>query len=171
MAEKKEIAKAKPGDKRLGNQFWRARSTHGRKPIFPDPNVLWDACVEYFDWVEDNPLIETKLVSYQGEHELVEVPKIRAMTIGGLCLFLDIDFKTWQSYQEKKDFIQVTKQAEESIRSQKFSGAAADLLNANIIARDLGLRDKVETELVVPQGVVFNMSFDSRSKKDAKEET
>lgn len=168
MAKKKEIAKAKPGDKRLGNQFWRARSTHGRKPIFADPNVLWEACVEYFDWVEDNPLIETKLASFQGEHELVEVPKIRAMTIDGLCLFLDIDSSTWDNYKKKEDFIGVVTQADKVIRDQKFSGAAADLLNANIIARDLGLRDKTETELVVPQGVAFNMSFDSRSKDDKK---
>ena len=32
----------------------------------------------------------------------------------------------------------------EIIRTQKFAGAAADLLNANIIARDLGLADKNE---------------------------
>ena len=33
---------------------------------------------------------------------------------------------------------------EEIIRQQKFEGAAANLLNANIIARDLGLADKAE---------------------------
>ena len=31
-------------------------------------------------------------------------------------------------------------------REQKFTGAAADLLNANIIARDLGLKDNVSNE-------------------------
>jgi hypothetical protein len=31
---------------------------------------------------------------------------------------------------------------EEIIRTQKFEGASADLLNPNIIARDLGLADK-----------------------------
>ena len=30
------------------------------------------------------------------------------------------------------------------IKTQKFEGAAAELLNANIIARDLGLADKKE---------------------------
>ena len=36
--------------------------------------------------------------------------------------------------------------AESVIRSQKFAGAAADLLNANIIARDLGLADKNQVD-------------------------
>ncbi|HFU7895746.1 TPA: terminase small subunit [Escherichia coli] len=35
-----------------------------------------------------------------------------------------------------EDFCGVTTRAEQVIYDQKFSGAAADLLNANIIARD-----------------------------------
>ncbi|RCZ57579.1 DNA-packaging protein [Escherichia coli] len=35
-----------------------------------------------------------------------------------------------------EDFCGVTTRAEDIIYDQKFSGAAADLLNANIIARD-----------------------------------
>lgn len=127
-----------------GNQFWKARSSHGRAPIFPSPDALWEACTEYFEWVEANPLWEDKLVSYQGVTVHEPVAKMRAMTIGGLCIFLDIDETTWRAYGAKKDFSPVTTRAERIIRDQKFSGAAADLLNANIIARDLGLADKSE---------------------------
>lgn len=67
---------------------------------------------------------------------------MRAMTIDGLCLFLDIDVKTWANWRSQEDFIPVVARAESVIKSQKFAGAAADLLNANIIARDLGLADK-----------------------------
>ena len=35
---------------------------------------------------------------------------------------------------------------EEIIYNQKFTGAAADLLNPNIIARELGLADKQQNE-------------------------
>lgn len=131
-------------DKRIGNQFWKARSSHGRKPIFSDPEQLWDCCVEYFEWVEANPLWEEKLFAFQGVITRDRIAKMRAMTIGGLCLFLDIDQSTWFAYAKKEDFSKVTTRAEEIIRNQKFSGAAADLLNANIIARDLGLSDKKE---------------------------
>lgn len=127
-----------------GNRFWELRSSHGRNPIFADPAELWSACCQYFEWVEDTPLKEDKLVTFQGvaKHEPVE--KMRAMTIDGLCLFLDIDPTTWRAYGAKEDFSRIVTRAEMVIRSQKFAGAAADLLNANIIARDLGLAERNE---------------------------
>ena len=130
-----------------GNQFWKARSTHGRKPLFDNPEKLWDACCEYFEWVDSNPLWEAKLVSFQGESKTEILPKMRAMTIQGLCVFLDIDYSTWSDYRAKKDFSVVATRAESIIREQKFAGAAAELLNPNIIARDLGLKEKTENEV------------------------
>ena len=66
------------------------------------------------------------------------------MTIAGMCLYIDICESTWANYREKKDFLVVITRAERYIYDQKFSGASADMLNANIIARDLGLTDKKE---------------------------
>lgn len=128
----------------IGNRFWEARSSHGRKPIFDCPEKLWVACCEYFEWVEANPLQEDKIFQFQGMIVRDSVSKMRAMTIEGLCIFLDIGRTTWNEYCAREDFAQVTTRAEEIIRNQKFVGAAADMLNANIIARDLGLSDKSE---------------------------
>jgi len=125
-----------------GNEFWKARSSHGRNPIFAAPEDLWTAASEYFEWVGDNPLWEDKIVSYQGVTTHEPVCKMRAMTISGLCIFLDIARRTWDDYRERNDFLPVVARVEEIIRTQKFEGASADLLNANIIARDLGLADK-----------------------------
>lgn len=127
-----------------GNRFWEARSSHGRSPIFATPDDLWTACCEYFEWVEANPLWEDKIVSYQGVTTHEPVAKMRAMTTSGLCIFLDIDRKTWDAYRDRADYLHIVTRAEEIIRCQKFAGAAAELLNANIIARDLGLADKAE---------------------------
>ncbi|EPF5496844.1 DNA-packaging protein [Yersinia enterocolitica] len=133
-----------------GNRFWEARSSHGRNPIFGSPDELWSACTEYFDWIEDNPLYETKAFSFQGAVTQEAIPKMRAMTIIGLCLFLDIDRSTWYALKAKEGFSDITTRAEEVIYNQKFSGAAADLLNANIIARDLGLKEQSQVEDVTP---------------------
>jgi len=130
----------------LGNRFWETRSSHGRNPIFADPEQLWDAACQYFQWVEDNPLFEMKPFAYQGVVIQEPVPKMRAMTIAGMCLFLDIGRKTWDAYTDREDFQPVTSKIEDVIKSQKFAGAAADLLNPNIIARDLGLIDKQEVK-------------------------
>ena len=127
-----------------GNKFWLKRSSHGRKPIFESPEVLWDAACEYFEWAEDNPLYESKAFAYQGEVKQEAIPRMRAMTLDGLCLFLDISDETYRQYREREGFLGVTTEIDRTIRSQKFAGAAADLLNANIIARDLGLADKKE---------------------------
>lgn len=124
-----------------GNQFWKARTKHGRDKLFASSEDLWDACCEYFQWVEDHPLLEMKAFSYQGEVTQEPVAKMRAMTIGGLCLFLDITRETWGRWRKEKGFSDIVTRAEEIIYYQKFTGAAADLLNANIIARDLGLRE------------------------------
>lgn len=126
-----------------GNQFWKARTTHGKPPKFT-PEELDKACEEYYEWIEANPLQEAKAFAYQGEVTIASLPKMNAMTLGGLCLFLGIGRTTWKEYAEKEDYTEVITRAEEVIRRQKFAGAAAELLNSNIIARDLGLVDKKE---------------------------
>jgi hypothetical protein len=140
-----------------GNRFWEARSSHGRDKIFSDEAVLWDAALEYFEWVEDNPLKGAKLFKIKNDEdkdEITESPysKMRAMTIEGLCLFLDIGTSTWYEYRADEDFADIISRIESVIYSQKFAGAAADLLNANIIARDLGLKDASKSEISGPNG-------------------
>lgn len=126
-----------------GNKFWMARSSHGANPKFEHANDLWDACLEYFAWVEDNPLYEARLVSFQGISKVEQVAKMRAMTITGLCTFLDISESTWYEWKAKrKDLSEILTRVDQIIRTQKFEGASAELLNPNIIARDLGLADK-----------------------------
>lgn len=127
-----------------GNQFWKVRSTHGRAPIFQTPEALWSACSEYFEWVDKNPLSEAKPFAWQGQITVATLPKMRAMTVTGLCLFLDISVQAWSEYKTREGFGEITTRVGDIIRTQKFQGAAADLLNPNIIARDLGLAERSE---------------------------
>jgi len=134
------------------------RKKHGRGKKYETPEELWEACVGYFEWVEDNPLLEDKVFVFQGESTHEHVTKMRAMTIGGLCLYLGMSREGWAEYRRRdgkdngQDFSAVTHEAEEIIREQKFTGAAADLLNANIIARDLGLQEKHNHEMTGKEG-------------------
>lgn len=134
-----------------GNRFWEARSSAGAKPKFKNGEDLWKACVEYFEWVDENPLYEDRLVTFQGFARHEPAAKMRAMTIDGLLLFIDTTWETWGHWKKNRpDLSEIITRAEKVIRSQKFAGAAADLLNANIIARDLGLADR--NELSGPDG-------------------
>lgn len=128
-----------------GNRFWEQRSSHGRNPNFSSPDDLWDACCEYFEWNELNPLYKDQLVTFQGSASHEPVAQMRAMTIAALCMFLDINRQTWNEWRNTRpDLSKVIDKAETVIFRQKFEGAAADLLNVNIISRDLGLAEKID---------------------------
>jgi len=123
-----------------GNSFWEQRSKHGREKLFQTPELMWEAAKEYFEWCEANPLIE---IDYKGKDaDRVEIPKLRAFTLHGLCLYLDCNtqyFKTFKAQlrendEYKSDFNTVITRIEEIIYNQKFTGAAAGFLNPNIIA-------------------------------------
>lgn len=140
-----------------GNRFWEARSSHGRNPKFETAEMLEDAISQYFEWNEANPLYEGKLVSFQGMSVVEQVPKMRAMTIAAMCMYIGVDPVTWFEWRKSRpDFSNVMAWAEQTIYRQKFEGASADLLNANIIARDLGLADKKE----VTGGIALTVTQD-----------
>ena len=143
----------------VGNSFWKARSTHGRKPLWDNPEEFLESCTQYFEWVEKNPLWDTKPMIVDGSIQDAPTAKMRAMTLDGLSIFLGIARKTWDNYRAREDFLPVVSMVETVIRDQKFSGAAAGLLNSNIIARDLGLKDSSAVDLKVPEGLTFINNF------------
>lgn len=155
------------GSKELKEPFWKRRCKHGRDKIFSSKEVLWDSACDYFSWVDSNPLYETKAFAFQGVVTTEEIPKMRAMTMNGLCLFLGIGESTLHDYGKRDDFSAVVDLIRKTIYEQKFTGAAADLLNANIIARDLGLRDKSELDHKSSDGSM-SPSFDESKYKEAQ---
>lgn len=136
------------------NQFWKLRSKHGRDKIFETPELMLEAACEYFKWCDENPLIE---IDYRGSNPpiKVELPKMRAYTLHGLTCFLHVNTLYFNGFEDdlkgktdelSKDFSKVITHVKEIIYNQKFVGASAGFLNPNIIARDLGLSDKVDTK-------------------------
>lgn len=123
---------------------------HGRTNLtqrrYQSPDELWEECVEYFDWVEANPMIDQTLVTFQGSGSLEAVPKMRAMSLKSLWAFIGIASNTWQEYKQREEFQETIALVEQIIVDQKFTGAAAGLLNATIVQRDLGLGEVVKTD-------------------------
>lgn len=120
------------------NQFWMARSKHGRDALFSTPDLLWDAACEYFTWCEENPFKET-LVS---AGKKLKVDKMRPFTMEGLCSYLQCNTGYFYDFLQtcSKDFSECVTRIKETVYNQKFSGAASGFLNANLIAYDLNLR-------------------------------
>lgn len=137
-----------------GNRFWELRSEKGAKALFESPKEMYKAACEYFEWCEDNPLIET---DYRGKDaDVVKIPRVRAFTMEGLCMYLGCstsyfrvfkhDVSTGKKDEKYKAFLTVIGAIEDIIRRQKFENAAAGFLQWNIIARDLGLKDETKVE-------------------------
>jgi hypothetical protein len=148
----RKSSKAKEGDPRLNNKFWMLRSKHGRDRIFKTPELMWQSACEYFQWCDDNPLMEAVL--HQKTATLINVPKMRPYTKQGLCHYLDCNVTYFKDFKEnigkkEKDFSLIITHIGEVIYRQKFEGASAGFLNPNIIARDLGLSDKHELEQTI----------------------
>jgi len=145
----KDPDKKNTGHKYLpGNKFWMARAKHGADRKYEDPNDLWKACLEYFEWNEANPLWEDKVFSYEGDQSHEPMAKMRALTLFGLFDFIDIAESTWHDWRKNRpDLSGIIERVERIIKRQKFEGAAAGLLSHNIIARDLGLADKMTNQM------------------------
>jgi len=139
-----------------GNSYWRLRSTHGRPKIFETPEDLLAACNNYFEFVENNPLIEGVLQKVKTDQHTEKVkvyslPKMRPMTIHGLCNYIDMSVETFHQYEKLSDFSEVCTRVRQIIYNQKFEGAAAGFFNHAIIARDLGLVEKSEKTVIQEQ--------------------
>ena len=138
-----------------GNQFWKLRSKHGREALFKTPELLWEAACEYFQWCTENPLKEQDFISAGPRGgEIIELNKLRPFTLHGLCNYLDCGTHYLNNFESElnpdgkhyKGFKEVITRIRQVIYDQKFTGAAAGMLNANIIARDLGLLEKQEVK-------------------------
>lgn len=139
MEEEKQ---PKPGQFKIGNQFWRKRSKHGRDTIIESPEKLAEAADEYFQMCEDNPIIEQDFRGARTAEVKLAHPK--AFLKGELARFCHLaEWKSINQLKEKSnDYFQVITRIEGIIRDQKYSYAVCGMFSATIVSRDLGLIDK-----------------------------
>jgi hypothetical protein len=130
-----------------GNRWWQLRATSGREKIFSTPEHLWKAACEYFEATDTR---KWKKKDWVGKDALeVERETETPYTWTGLALFLDVDSRTLRNYANEdsyKDFFPIISRIQDIIYTQKIEGATVGAFNANIVSRELGLADKVETE-------------------------
>ena len=143
-----------------GNQYWKIRNESGRNKIWSSPEELWNAAVEYFK--ETSGRVWNKVEFKGSQVEKVKIPTSVPFSLKGLCLYLDCNLTTFKNYEKEKDFFTVTGRIRHIIETQQFEGAVVGAFNANIIARSLGLSEKVEN-------TNFNYNTQELTKEDMKE--
>ncbi len=136
----------KPGD-----QLWKLRDPKSIMGVrkYKDVEKLFKMCIAYFKWADTNPLYEQKLAgTYKGAIMKVSLEKKRVFTYSGLYLYLGISSASWSNWNNinhkdyRSELALVKDFVDETIKNQKFEGAAAGLFHANLIMRDLGLTDR-----------------------------
>lgn len=128
----------------------------GRPKLFT-PQTLELAWQQYFAWCDDNPWMRNEAIkSGENAGQLVKVPISRPYTESGFCAFHDLGInyikQLWDAVKEGENeeniaFSSVITRARAKCYAQKFEGAAVGAFNANIIARDLGLADRTESQV------------------------
>lgn len=123
-----------------GNTYWqRVKNWKIGADVKYTPEALWEVAKEYFQHMNNSPLQEEKVF---GTGVRMNIDKMRAMTITSFCVFAQISRSTFDDYSKNEAYSHVTARIRDIIYSQKLEGAAAGLLESNIIARELGLIDK-----------------------------
>ena len=132
-------------------KIWEIANPIGKPPVYKTAKALWEKAVEYFEWVDANPL---KAMDYKGKDAIqVEIDKKRPYTIEGLCLFMNVGRRYLDDWEERtrgkedkrsKEYASVCSHIRAIIYANKFEGASAGFYNPMIIARDLGLAEKRE---------------------------
>lgn len=126
--------------------FWTHRLKRGERTeeAFAHPQMLADAAKEYFDWAYENPLQEEKVFSNKDGIEYASVNKMRAFSLPGFLTFIGITKARWEKLKALEVFASTCEAIDLIMYTQKFEGAAAGLLNANVISREIGLSEKHE---------------------------
>ena len=114
-------------------------------PRWDEPADFLLACVGYFEWADEHPLLEESVGWYQGNPTRTDLRKMRAYTKQGLATYLGIPVGRLDHYKQRGGgWTEAVEILEQIMHEQKFTAAAAGLLNAGLIGRDLGLADRQE---------------------------
>ncbi len=140
----------------------------GGRPREFTPDEFEQAWIDYFKWVDANPWIKNDVIK-GGEFagQIVPVPIARPYSEIGFCAHHDLSEKyinhlaaslEGREDEISKQFSTILLRARAKCRAQKFEGAAVGAFNANIIARDLGMVEKTQNELVGKDGEKLDMN-------------
>lgn len=179
----------KPFAFQAGDRFWAKRAKGitkggtgkaGRPCTFDSPEVLKNACYEYFDYEHKRTWSKPEAIK-GGEFagQLVNVTVKTPFTIQGLCIFLGVNTKYLNDFEDKiradkkridakpsaevtkddtdlllinAEFSEVITHVRDIIDKQKLEGAMIGAFHATITSQLIGLSTKTQTELSGPNG-------------------
>jgi hypothetical protein len=122
---------------------WRRARIIDPRDSYRDPRVLQEACLEYFEWNANSPIVSEDVFSTkQAGVAREKVYLHRTMSIRALCLRIGIPTFLWRDWRRECPIRRpVVLWAEDVIYAIKLEAASSEMINPMIAVRELGLRD------------------------------
>jgi len=147
-------AKAKKGDKRIGNNFNALRESFGTPKLFPTPEELWNLCIDYMEYCAENPLTRNDSIKSgdkAGQTFPVEMPRV--YSIKGFASFLGVCKATLYNYEKHenyKEFHDTFARIKDIFDNNLLENALVGNYDQRLAAMRLGMTAKQEMK-VIPQ--------------------
>jgi hypothetical protein len=126
----------------------------GQPRKIESPEKLWDLFLGYVQNVQENPWLKVDYVGQKAEK--VVIPLAKPITFEGFenYLFSTIGVADIGQYASNRDgrypeYVSIIKTIRQNCFEQNFNGAAVGAFNANLIARKLGIKDQVDSDIKV----------------------
>lgn len=135
----------------------------GKHKYIETPEKLWELFEEYVLHEKQNPMYKTEYVGKDGRTELT--PLETPITFEGFECYLEDKgiISHLSDYSANKDnkyseYSTIIMRIKRNCFVHNFRGASVGLFNANIIAKKLGLSEKVETQQTIIQRFDFDVN-------------
>lgn len=131
--------------------LWPSKEKFRKPKIFETPEDLLEAAIDYFSWCKDNPLIKKDFIrSGPKGGTIVDIPTDRPYLIEDFCNHAGITVQTFDNYSKKSEYenyFEVCNVIRQTIFGQNLSGGLAGGFNPMLVARKLGIADKLESKV------------------------
>lgn len=139
----------------------------GQPRKIESPEKLWDLFLAYVQKTQENPWLKVEYVGQKAEK--VVIPLAKPITFEGFeCYLFDtIGVSDIGQYASNRDgrypeYVTIIKTIRQNCFQQNFEGAAVGAFNANLIARKLGIKDQVDSEVKLTDVSEINFSMKRR---------
>lgn len=112
---------------------------------FSSPADLLTVAHRYFQWAQDTPLKEENVYVHRGIVTRADTHKTRAFSRKGFAAFAGVPLSYLNRLRgQGPEWAEALDLVEQVIEMQLYEHAAAGMLNANLVARTLGLAERSE---------------------------
>lgn len=116
-----------------------------RHPMTPE--TVFNLAVKYFSWAEDQAIKAIETASFQGVVTENLVHKPRIFTLNGFCLYCGVTASSIQSWRASPGFSEVMAFVDSVIHEQKYQLAAANIINAGFVGKEIGIDKPAEVNV------------------------